>query len=67
MQAITVSWQDAHGRERKFYISLNNFPASEVQRMLDEIGKRRPDLKIPTVGKQETAFDGVRHRKKRKS
>lgn len=58
MHAITVFWRGRRGREDKLYISLDNFPTGEVQRLLDELGKRRPDLKIPAVGEQAREIDG---------
>jgi hypothetical protein len=60
MQAITVDWQDYNEWGRQLHIPLDNFPAREVQRLLDEVGKRRPDLKIPVVGKQATAISALR-------
>lgn len=55
---LVFHYTHLNGSADKIHIALHNFPTREVQRILDEIAQRRPDLKMPEVGKkQQRAID----------
>lgn len=57
---LAFHYTHPNGLADKIHIALTNFPTKDVQSILDEIALRRPDLKMPNIGKkQRRAIDLV--------